>query len=109
MEQTATAAALPGTTEEYMLDWQWRRTHDDIEGRSRWISHDEARSDDAESDWFGNDSEDMLIQTVGKKPDDAGQPLTCGALKRLMERGNHAHWIHVTNSERQGIKLGTDG
>ncbi|KIW57570.1 hypothetical protein PV05_06111 [Exophiala xenobiotica] len=42
MEQTATAASIPGTTEKYILDWKRRNSHDaffgDIEGRSRWIS-----------------------------------------------------------------------
>jgi hypothetical protein len=32
MEQTATAASIPGTTEKYILDWQWRNSHDTFFG-----------------------------------------------------------------------------
>ncbi|KAI4166755.1 MAG: hypothetical protein LQ343_007777 [Gyalolechia ehrenbergii] len=48
IEQTATAASIPGTTEQYILDKEWRTNHDaffgEVKGRSQWISLDEARS-----------------------------------------------------------------
>ena len=75
MKQTATAAAIPGTTEEYQLDWKRHSNHDaffgDIEGRSRWIAQNEAKKNGAEGDWMKGDSEGKLINAVGKKPDDA--------------------------------------
>ncbi|ERF75476.1 hypothetical protein EPUS_07008 [Endocarpon pusillum Z07020] len=43
--QTATAAGIPGTTEQYILDYQWRENNDpffgQIKGRSRWIDRSE--------------------------------------------------------------------
>jgi hypothetical protein len=45
IEQTATAAKVPGTTEQYILDYQWRENKDpffgQVKGRSRWIDRSE--------------------------------------------------------------------
>ncbi|KAL9004583.1 MAG: hypothetical protein Q9188_002592 [Gyalolechia gomerana] len=47
-EQTVTAAGIPETTEQYILDGEWRTNHDaffgEVKGRSQWISLDEAKS-----------------------------------------------------------------
>lgn len=49
IEQTATATSIPGTTEQCILDYQWRENKDavfgQIKGRSRWIDRSEATED----------------------------------------------------------------
>jgi hypothetical protein len=66
MERTATAASIPGTTEDYDLDWHWRKSHEaffgDFEGRSRRISQDEAMQSGAEEGWQADDSGNPSIQ-----------------------------------------------
>lgn len=75
MENTATAAGIPGTSEDYTLDFEWRTSKDpffgDVQGRSRWITQEEARENGATGEWLEGDSAGKLIQAVGKKPDDA--------------------------------------
>ena len=75
MEQTATAASIPGTADDYILDYEWREGHDaffgDIEGRSRWVTQEVARKTGAESDQDVDDDGRKLLNAVGKKPDDA--------------------------------------
>lgn len=45
IKQSATAVGIPGTTEQYILDWEWRENHDaffgDVKGRSRWAEQSE--------------------------------------------------------------------
>jgi hypothetical protein len=40
IKQSATAAGIPGTTEQYILDWEWRENDDaffgKVRGRNRW-------------------------------------------------------------------------
>lgn len=73
MKQTATSINIPGTSEEYILDWQWRETKDpvfgDLKGRSRWISVEDAQPEGGSGDWIEGDSKGMLIQAQGDKPD----------------------------------------
>ena len=39
IKQKATAAGIPGTTEEYILDWEWRENHDAFFGQVKGMSH----------------------------------------------------------------------
>lgn len=45
IEQTAITAKIPGTTEQYILDHQWRENKDpffgQVRGRSRWVDRSE--------------------------------------------------------------------
>ncbi|KAL6711769.1 hypothetical protein ACN47E_002812 [Coniothyrium glycines] len=75
MTQTVTSGEIPGTTEDYTLDWEWRTNHDsffgDISGRSRWVSVEEGRKSGVvaggEGEWIEGDSEGKLIHAEGKK------------------------------------------
>ena len=103
MEQTATAASVPGTTEQYILDWEWRKNHDaffgDIEGRSRLISQDEARQNGAEGDWTADDSGGKLIQAIGKKPDDAWSATHLWGFEEVDGARRHTRRVKVTSKE----------
>lgn len=108
MEQTATAASIPGTTEEYTLDWQWRSNHDsffgDIEGRSRWISQQEAKGAGADGDWASNDSEGKLIQAVGKKPDDSWTASHLWGFEEVGGARRHTRRVKVNSKSGEEIK-----
>lgn len=107
MEQTATAASIPGTTEEYTLDWQWRSSHDaffgDIEGRSRWITQDEARSNGAKGEWIDDDSDGKLIQAVGKKPNDAWIATHLWGFEEVGGARRHTRRVKVVSKEGEEL------
>lgn len=109
MEQTATSASIPGTTEEYNLDWEWRQNHDaffgDIEGRSRWITADQAKEFDASGEWIGGDSEGKLIQAVGKKPDDAWTATHIWGFEQVGGERRHTRRVHVVSKEGEEIDV----
>lgn len=109
MEQTATAASIPGTIEEYILDWQWRSNHDtffgDIEGRSRWISQEEAKEAGAEGDWLADDSQGKLIQAVGKKPDDSWMATHLWGFEEVGGGRRHTRRVKVNSKAGQEIKV----
>ena len=72
VKQTATAAAIPGTTEQYILDNQWRTNHDpffgDVKGRSRWINLDKAKSlAGVEGQWEDSDDGRLILAEGGKE------------------------------------------
>lgn len=79
MAQTVTSGKIPGTTEEYTLDWEWRNNNDsffgDIAGRSRWISVEDAEQTGVvnaeDRKWIEGDSDGKLIEAQGKKGDGA--------------------------------------
>ena len=69
VKQTATAAAIPGTTEQYVLDNEWRANKDpffgEVKGRSRWISIDEAKSIEGIDAAFEDSDDGKLILAEG--------------------------------------------
>ena len=75
MAQSVTSGKIPGTTEEYILDYEWRTNQDsffgEISGRSCWVSGEEGRNTDVvgegEGEWLEGDSEVKLIHAEGKK------------------------------------------
>ena len=109
MEQTATAAAIPGTTEDYTLDWRWRSSHDaffgDIEGRSRWTTQLEARKDGAEGDWIKEDSNGMLIQATGKKPDGSWTATHLWGFEEVSGLRRHTRRVRVVEKDGKELKV----
>lgn len=72
IHQSATAASIPGTTEQYITDNEWRKNQDaffgEVNGRSRWIDFSEAKSlEGVQGDWENGDGK--LILAEGGKPD----------------------------------------
>lgn len=76
MAQSVTAGKIPGTTEEYVLDWAWRENEDGffgkVKGRSRWVNVEEGMQEDVLGEgegnvWVEGDSEGSLIEAEGKK------------------------------------------
>ena len=108
MEQTATAAAIPGTTEEYTLDWQWRTNKDaffgNVEGRSRWIGQDEARKEGVEGEWEDG-SEGKLINAVGRKPDGTWEAVHFWGFEEVGGERRHTRRVTVRNQEGEKLKV----
>jgi len=75
MAQSITSGKIPGTTEEYTLDYEWRTNKDgffgEVAGRSQWVSVEEGRQtgvvDEGEGDWIEGDGDGKLIHAEGKK------------------------------------------
>lgn len=71
--QYATAASIPGTSQQYLLDNDWRTEKDalygDVTGRSLWVSLGQIQETMADigGDW--EESEGRLILADGGKPD----------------------------------------
>ena len=109
MEQTATAAAIPGTTEEYILDWEWRSNHDaffgDIEGRSRWITQSEARNGGAEGDWPEEESNGKLIQATGKKSDAAWTATHLWGFEEVSGQRRHTRRVKVVDKNGNELRV----
>lgn len=109
MAQTATAASIPGTTEEYILDWKWRNNHDaffgEIEGRSRWVAQAEARSNGTAGDWEEDDSDGQLIQAEGKKPDDSWTATHFWGFEEIAGQRRHTRRIKVVDKDGKELKV----
>ena len=109
MEQTATAAAIPGTTEEYILDWEWRSTHDaffgDIEGRSRWTTQSEAKAAGVEGDWLEEDSNGKLIQATGKKLDGAWTATHLWGFEQVSGQRRHTRRVEVVDKDGKELRV----
>ena len=109
MEQTAISASIPGTTEQYILDWEWRSSRDaffgEIEGRSRWISQSQARQTGAEGDWEESDSEGKLIEATGKKPDGAWTATHLWGFEGVGGLRRHTRRVDVTSKDGNTLKV----
>lgn len=108
MKQTATAAAIPGATEAYTLDWQWRSNHDalfgDVEGRSRWISVGDARREGGQGEWIRGDSEEKLINAEGKKPDGAWEATHLWGFEVVGGDRRHTRRVKVVIKEGEELR-----
>lgn len=109
MENTATAAGIPGTSEDYKLDYEWRTSKDpffgDVQGRSRWITQAEAREAGAEGEWIQGDSDGKLIQAVGKKPDDAWVATHLWGFEDVNGARRHTRRVKVVGKDGEELKV----
>lgn len=107
MENTATAASIPGTSEDYTLDFEWRTSHDpffgDVQGRSRWITQQEAKENGANGDWSEDDSAGKLIQAVGKKPDDAWTATHLLGFENVGGERRHTRRVKVVSRDGEEV------
>ncbi|XPT00384.1 hypothetical protein M3J09_009538 [Ascochyta lentis] len=113
MAQSVTAGKIPGTTEEYTLDWEWRSNEDSffgtVEGRSRWVSVDEGRQSGivgAEGgDWMEGDSEAKLIQAEGKKPDGEWEAAHLWGFEVVDGERRHTRRVLVKNDKGEELRV----
>lgn len=71
IEQIATAASIPGNTEQYILDGEWGANKDaffgEVRGRSQWIGLDEAKAkgEDLAGVWEDSDEGKLVLAEGG--------------------------------------------
>ena len=99
VQQKATGASIPGTAEDYILDWQWRESKDPLfgqmKGRARWVKKEEA----PEGDWEDCD-EGMLIQVEGQKPSGVWGGTHYWGFEPVEGQRKHTRRIYLFNDEK---------
>jgi hypothetical protein len=112
MAQSITSGKIPGTTEEYTLDYEWRTNEDsffgEVSGRSRWVSVAEAREtgvvSEGEGEWIEGDSEGMLIHAEGRKEGEWEASHLWGFEVVEGER-RHTRRVRVSNSKGEELRV----
>lgn len=113
MAQSVTAGKIPGTTEDYTLDWEWRSNEDSffgtVEGRSRWVSVDQGREagivEQGEGEWIEGDSEGMLVQAEGRKPDGEWEAAHLWGFEVVEGERRHTRRVLVRNSKGEELRV----
>lgn len=113
MAQSVTAGKIPGTTEDYTLDWEWRSNEDSffgtIEGRSRWVSVDQGRESnivgEGEGEWIEGDSSGKLIQAEGRKPDGEWEAAHLWGFEIVDGERRHTRRVLVKNDQGQELRV----
>ena len=113
MAQSVTAGKIPGTTEDYTLDWDWRSNEDSffgtVEGRSRLISVAEGRKSgivgQGEGEWIEGDSEGKLVQAEGKKPDGEWEAAHLWGFEIVDGERMHTRRVLVRNSKGDELRV----
>ncbi|USP74666.1 lccl domain-containing protein [Curvularia clavata] len=113
MAQSITSGKIPGTTEEYTLDYEWRSNKDgffgEVLGRSRWVTVDEARKlgvvGEGEGEWLeGGEGDGKLIHAEGKKEDEWEASHLWGFEVVDGER-RHTRRVRVRNSKGEELRV----
>ncbi|KAL6716001.1 hypothetical protein ACLMJK_006963 [Lecanora helva] len=108
IEQIATAAAIPGTTEQYILDNEWRTNKDpffgEVKGRSRWISLDEASQMLATETDFEDSDRGKLILAEGGHADGGWQAFRVWGFKEIQGERRYVQAVQVSNSKGEELK-----
>ena len=109
IKQTATSASIPGTTEEYILDFEWRRNHDaffgDVNGRSKWINVEDVAKQypDVKGDWEQGDS--SLILAEGGKPDESWTAVRIWGFEQVGGERRYTQRVKVWNKNGDEMKV----
>ncbi|KAL9581134.1 MAG: hypothetical protein Q9212_004082 [Teloschistes hypoglaucus] len=108
IKQTATAAAIPGTTEQYILDNEWRTNKDpffgEVKGRSRWIGLDEGNGmQDSDERWEDSDG-GRLIVAEGGSTDGQWEATRVWGFKKLDGERRWIQSVHVWNKEGEDFR-----
>lgn len=113
MAQSVTAGKIPGTTEDYTLDWEWRNNEDSffgaVEGRSRWVSVEEGLktgiTGQGEGEWIEGGSDGKLIQAEGKKPDGEWEAAHLWGFEIVDGERRHTRRVSVKNNKGEELKV----
>lgn len=113
MAQSVTSGNIPGTTEDYTLDWEWRTNHDsffgDVSGRSRWVSVEQSRQTevlgDGEGEWIEGDSDGKLIEAEGKKEDGEWRAHHLWGFEQVDGQRRHTRRVYVENKKGENIRV----
>ncbi|KAL8743473.1 MAG: hypothetical protein Q9184_008107, partial [Pyrenodesmia sp. 2 TL-2023] len=109
IEQTATAASIPGTTEQYILDGEWRTNKDaffgQVRGRSQWINLDEAKAkgEDLAGDWADH-NEGKLILAEGGSTNGNWEAFRIWGFEEIAGKKCYTQSVKVWNKDGQEVK-----
>lgn len=110
--QSVTAGKIPGTTEKYILDWEWRSNKDplfgEVQGRSRWLNVEEAKDlGIGEGDWIENDSEGMLLHAEGRSADGTWEASHLWGFEMVDGQRKHTRraWVKNHGGEQLRVKM----
>ncbi|KAL8909434.1 MAG: hypothetical protein Q9207_000269 [Kuettlingeria erythrocarpa] len=109
IEQTATAASIPGTTEQYILDGEWRANEDaffgEVRGRSQWISLDDAKAKgpDLAGGWEDSD-EGKLILAEGGSTDGKWEAFRIWGFEEIGGGRRYTQSVKVWNKDGKEVK-----
>ncbi|KAL8931921.1 MAG: hypothetical protein Q9216_007026 [Gyalolechia sp. 2 TL-2023] len=121
IEQTATAASIPGTTERYILDGEWRTNHDaffgEVRGRSRWVGLEEAESmmrhgvtagegddDDDGRDVDDDDDDGRVILAEGGSTDGKWDALRIWGFEEIEGERRYTQRVKVRNRDGEEVE-----
>jgi hypothetical protein len=113
MAQSVTSGKIPGTTEDYTLDWEWRTNQDsffgEIAGRSRWVSVQEGRKsgvvEEGEGEWIEGDSEGKLIEAEGNKEDGEWEARHLWGFEIVDGERRHTRRVYVKNKKGEEVRV----
>ncbi|KAK4691144.1 hypothetical protein P7C71_g5792, partial [Lecanoromycetidae sp. Uapishka_2] len=108
IHQTATAASIPGTTEQYILDNEWRKNSDaffgEVDGRSRWIDLDEAKSiEGVQGHWEQGDGK--LILAEGGKPDGSWSATRVWGFEEIGNDRRYTQRVKVWSKDGKEVRV----
>lgn len=108
IEQTATAASIPGTTEQYILDGEWRTNHDaffgEVKGRSQWISVDEAKAKIDDDSWEVDGEDGRLILAEGGSTDGKWEAFRIWGFEEIEGERRYVQNVKVWNKDGDEVK-----
>ncbi|KAF7191173.1 hypothetical protein HII31_07533 [Pseudocercospora fuligena] len=109
MKQNATSFKIPGTSEDYTLDWTWRDDHDpvfgDLKGRSRWVSEADLDGKDVELVKKGKWDGDVLVQAEGNKSDGSWGGTHFGGFEEVGGERRHVRWIRIWTRDGEEVVM----
>lgn len=111
IEQTATAASIPGTTEQYILDGEWRTNHDaffgEVRGRSQWIDLEEAKSKlrgTENGSWDVDGDDARLILAEGGSTDGKWEAFRIWGFEEFEGERKYVQSVKVWNKDGDEVK-----
>lgn len=109
IEQTATAASIPGTTEQYILDYQWRENKDpffgQIRGRSRWIDRSEVVEDGLKDGLDEFEDEGELIEATGGDVDGKWSATHIWGFLKIQGQRKHVRKVVVKGKHGEEVRV----
>ena len=113
MAQSVTSGKIPGTTEDYALDWEWRTNNDsffgEVAGRSRWVSAEEGRKtevvSEGEGEWIEGDSDGKLIEAEGRKEDGEWRAHHLWGFEQVDGERRHTRRVYVKNKKGEELRV----
>jgi hypothetical protein len=107
IEQTATAASIPGTTEQYILDYEWRENRDpffgQVRGRSRWVDRGEVEEEGLK-DGLDNLEEGRLIEAAGGDVEGKWSAIQIWGFLEIERERKHVRKVVVKGKNHEEVR-----